>query len=73
MNKAIIKFSSVTFALKAKDIIEYAGGRASMRKNPGPSKNEGCGYSLIVSGDINVMINLLDMNKIKYKSYEMIR
>lgn len=73
MNKAIIRFSSVTYALKAKEIVLNAGGRAVLRKNPAPSKNEGCGYSLIVNGNLNVIINLLDMNKVKYKSYEMIR
>lgn len=73
MNKAVIKFSSVTYALKAKEIIESSGEKAILRKNPKPSKNEGCGYSLIVNGNINSIINLLDINKIKYKNYEMIR
>lgn len=73
MNKAIIRFSSVTYALKAKEIIENAGGRATLRKNPAPSKTEGCGYSLTVNGNLNVIINLLDMNRVKYKNYEMIR
>lgn len=73
MNKAIIKFSSVTYALKAKEIVEHTGGGATLRKNPAPSKNEGCGYSLTVNGNLKVIIDLLNMNKIKYKSYEMIK
>lgn len=73
MNRAAIKFSSVTYALKAKEIVEHTGGRAAIRKNPVPSKSEGCGYSLLVDGDLKVIIDLLNMNKIKYISYEMIR
>lgn len=73
MNKAIIKFSSVTYALKAKDVIIRIGGKVQIRKNPNPTKGEGCGYSLIVVGNISRIINLLDINKIKYTGYEMIR
>ncbi len=72
MNKAIIRFSSVTYTLKAKEIAEKNGGRAAVRKNPKPKKNEGCGYSLIVVGNIEAIINMLNINKIKYLSYELI-
>ncbi|MCH5190865.1 MAG: DUF3343 domain-containing protein [Oscillospiraceae bacterium] len=73
MNKAIIKFSSVTYALKAKDVITDNGGKAQIRKNPNPKKGEGCGYSLIAVGNISRIISLLDTNKIKYTGYEMVR
>lgn len=73
MNKAIIKFSSVTYALKAKDVITGNGGKVQIRKNPNPKKGEGCGYSLTVVGNISRIISLLDINKIKYTGYEMVR
>ncbi len=72
MNKAIIRFSSVTYTLKAKEIAEKNGGRATVRKNPNPKKNEGCGYSLIVSGNIDAIMNMIKINKIKYLGYELI-
>ncbi len=71
MNKAVIRFSSVTYALKAKEIAEKNGGRTTLRKNPNPRKNEGCGYSLVVVGNIEKIINMLTINKVKYIGYEM--
>ncbi len=72
MNKAIIRFASVTYTLKAKEIAEKNGGRVTVRKNPNPKKNEGCGYALIVSGNIEAIMNMIKINKIKYLSYELI-
>ena len=65
-----IKFSSVTHALKAKEIIENMGFRAKINKNTNPSKNEGCGYSIIFIGDVNRVVIRLDINKVKYLGYE---
>ena len=43
-----------------------------MRKNTNPKKNEGCGYSLIVIGNIEKIINILNLNRVKYIGYELI-
>lgn len=72
MNKAIVKFSSVTYALKAKGLVENYGGKAIVKKNPKATAKEGCGYNLIINGNVNKFINLFDLNKVKYLSYEMI-
>ncbi len=69
VNRVNIKFSSVTYALRAKEIVEQNGGRAVIRKNPHPSKTEGCGYVVIVTGNTEKMINILNVNKIKYIGY----
>ncbi len=66
MNRVNIKFSSVTYAFKAKEIIEQNGGRVSLRKNPNPKNGEGCGYSLTVYGNVDKYVNLIKINKIKY-------
>ncbi len=66
VKRVIIKFSSVTYAFKAKEIIEQNGGKVSIRKNPNPEKGEGCGYSLTVYGNVDKYINLIKINKIKY-------
>ena len=67
-----IKFSSVTHALKAKEIIEKMGYRAKVNKNSNPSKTEGCGYSINFLGDINRVTIQLDIHKIKYIGYELV-
>ncbi len=72
MNKAIVKFSSVTYALKAKGLVENYGGKAIIRKNTKATAGEGCGYSLIVTGNVTKVLNLFDLNRVKYISYEMI-
>lgn len=68
-----IKFSSVTHALKAKEIIENMGYRVKINKNTNPTKNEGCGYSISFFGEISRVIVRLDINKVKYLGYELIR
>ena len=72
MNKAVIRFSSVTYALKAKEIAEKNGGRATLRRNPNPRKNEGCGYSLVVVGNVEKIINMLNLNRVRFIGYEMV-
>lgn len=72
MNKAVIRFSSVTYALKAKEIAEKNGGRATLRRNPIPRKNEGCGYSLVVIGNVEKIINMLNLNRVRFIGYEMV-
>ena len=72
MNKAIVKFSSVTYALKAKGLVENYGGKAIIRKNRKATVGEGCGYSLVISGNVTKTLNLFDINRVKYVGYEMI-
>lgn len=67
-----MKFSSVTHALRAKEIIVQNGGKAIIRKNQHPSKNEGCGYSVIATGNIDKIIKIININNINYIGYEYI-
>lgn len=69
MNRVNIKFSSVTHALRAKEIIEQNGGKAVIRKNLNPSKGDGCGYSIIATGNTDRIISLIKSNQIKYIGY----
>lgn len=70
MYKAIFKFNSVTYAIKAKNIAERFGAKTKMQKNPNPRKGEGCGYSLIVLGNIDEVKYAFDNAKIKYTGFE---
>lgn len=67
-----IKFSSVTYALKSKSILENAGYKVNINKSTNPTVKEGCGYSISLKCDIDKILILLDLNKVKYLSYEMI-
>ncbi len=73
MNKIRIKFSSVTYALKGKSLLEKSGHKVFVNKNVNPGRNEGCGYSLTVSGNVSHILTLLELNRIKYLSYELIK
>ena len=44
----IIKLSSVTYALKARDTLKLKGVRSTVEKNPRPKTKEGCTYILYV-------------------------
>lgn len=55
MKKMRIKVGSVTYAMKAKDVLRQYGLRVQVIKTAKPMKNEGCGYSLVVPAtDLNV-------------------
>lgn len=73
MIKAIFKFNSVTYAIKAKNTAERFGAKTKMQKNPNPKKGEGCGYSLFVSGDVYKIKNEYDRLKIKYTGFEKVK
>lgn len=55
MKKMRIKVGSVTYAMKAKDVLRRYGLRIQIIKTAKPMKNEGCGYSLVIPAtDLNV-------------------
>jgi hypothetical protein len=70
VNRVYIKFSSVTHALRAKEMIEQYGGKANIRKNPHPKPGEGCGYGIIIYNDAEKYINIIKLNKIRYIGIE---
>ena len=59
MKRVKIKFSSVTHAMNAKDVIQKNGGRVSIGKNTNVGKNEGCGYFLVVFGETEKFLKIL--------------
>ena len=73
MNIIKIKFSSITHALKAKEVLSYSGYKVKINKNPNPSVNEGCGYSINISGNADKILIQLDLNKVKYLGFELIK
>lgn len=65
MNKLIVKVGSVTFALKAKDILQNRGIKSQIKKTSNPSKGEGCGYSVIVPDASDSVIGILRLSGIE--------
>ncbi len=59
MRKLLIQVGSVTYAMKAKSVLQANGLRASVVKTANPKKNEGCGYSVAVEDPkVNVAVLL---------------
>lgn len=66
MSKTIITMSSITYAMKAKDYLNSLGywcETERTRKNIG----SGCGYSIIIKDDPDLIAPLLENKHIPYK------
>lgn len=48
MGKPMILLSSITYAMKSRDILYQYGIRAYVERTPSGNKNAGCGYSIYV-------------------------
>ena len=59
MKKVIIKVGSVTYAMKAKNILQQYGMRAKVIKTVSTKKNEGSGYSVSVENPKQNVAELL--------------
>ena len=59
MKKVIIKVGSVTYAMKAKNILQQYGMRAKVIKTVSTKKNEGFGYSVSVDNPKQNVAELL--------------
>ena len=63
---------TITYAIKGRDLLRRSGFKAHIEKITGSSQNIGCGYTIIVSGDIesaertlrNAGVKILQINEI---------
>lgn len=70
MKKTMIAMTSITYAMKAKELCTASGIRCDVVRTP-KNIGSGCGYSLSVRGDIEKAVALFDKNRIPHKqSYE---
>jgi hypothetical protein len=51
MSKPVILVSSITYAMKGRDILQKHGIKSSVERTPRTSENTGCGYSIYVSSN----------------------
>ena len=66
MKKLNLKFVSVTYALKAKDILNEQGIKSYVKKNPNPKKGEGCGYYLLIPKAPDNTANMLKIRGLDF-------
>ncbi|MBQ5994372.1 MAG: DUF3343 domain-containing protein [Clostridia bacterium] len=65
--KLILKFNSVTYALKAQSVLKRKRIKHKLTKNPEPKKGEGCGYIITVDNADTSLAAYLDGEGIAYK------
>lgn len=66
MDKQLISFPSITFAIKARDILKNNGIPSVLERTPMNLKVTSCGYSLFVPNNIEKAEEILKQNNIKY-------
>ncbi len=65
MSKPLIMVSSVTYAMKGKQILNSMGIRSEIERTPKRDMKNGCGYSLYVPKDTDEAERILKENNIK--------
>ncbi len=65
MNKHILIFSSITYAMKSKDILNNQGINAVIKRVPKNKILSGCGYGILISSDPAKAEDILSKFKIK--------
>lgn len=65
MSKKGIKVTSVTYAMKGRDLLQKNGYKAYLTRNPHPEDDEGCGYVIYVNDLDKKCYEILKRNKIK--------
>ena len=65
MQKHIISVSSITYAIKGRDLLRKQGFRAYIERSTNEKGNAGCGYVIIASGNKNKIIGVLSSSGIK--------
>ena len=72
MDSYSIAVGTITYAIKGRDLLRDLGMKANITRKTGQNGSAGCGYSIIVRGNIddakitleNAAIKILQINKI---------
>ena len=65
MNKQLIMVSSITYAIKGRDILRQRGMKAYIERTPGGKDRAGCGYSIYVDSNTDMAEDILRQSGIK--------
>ncbi len=66
MEKQLIMFPSITYAIKARDTLKKYNIMSMVERTPMDLKVTSCGYSLYVPNDIEKAITILKNHNIKF-------
>lgn len=69
MQKTIIALSSITYAIKAKNLLDLKGIRCEIIRTP-KNLGSGCGYSIRASGGPQLIISELEAAGIRCKAHK---
>ncbi len=69
MQKSLIAVSSITYAMKAKKLLNNMGLYCEIQKTP-KNLGSGCGYSIRVRDDLRYIFSILDAENIAHKAYQ---
>ena len=72
MKSYFIITGTVTYALRARDVLRKIGYSANVKRIQHKYSNAGCGYGVIISGDVESAVQLLKENGIKVLGTEVI-
>ena len=72
MNSYFIITGTVTYALRGRDILRNKGYSANVKRVQHKYNNAGCGYGIVISGDVEQAIQLLKSNGIKILGTEVV-
>lgn len=60
-----IAVGTITYAIKGRELLRDFGIKAAITRRTGQYGNSGCGYSIIIQGDINEAKKVLENADIK--------
>ena len=63
--KNVVVTGTVTYAIKGRDILRKHGISSSVERNSAGLGRIGCGYGIVVRGDIDRAVEILKDNSIK--------
>lgn len=66
MEKQLIMFPSITYAIKARDTLKKYNIMSMVQRTPMDLKVTSCGYSLYLQDNIDEAINILNKHNIKF-------
>ncbi|MBQ7653699.1 MAG: DUF3343 domain-containing protein [Clostridia bacterium] len=70
MKKYYIKVSSVTHAMKGREVLSSKGFKVAIRRNLRPQRNdEGCGYSLYIDSRVEEAVEILKRRNVNVLGY----
>ena len=69
MGRKLIMVSSITYAIKGRDILKRHGYNAYIEKTPAGLDSAGCGYSIFINGDLNRAEEILNSSGIKLNGH----